>query len=111
MTNDIYVLDGMTKIIEGKVGIIYSISPDTPAIIHKIGNYSKVREIWDKRREQYKHMERLLGDFEEVYCFLELPTTSDVSELHNSNFFERFMLENNIHPLRTESLSFDRQAA
>jgi hypothetical protein len=108
---DIYVLDGMTKIIEDKVGIIYAISLDTPAIVHKIGNYSKVKKVWEKRREQYKQLEDTLRDFGQQYHFLQLPTTPEVSELHNSNFLESFMLENNIHPLRTEKLPFEQQAA
>lgn len=103
---DIYVLDGITKIIEDKVGIIYSVSPTTRAIVHKIGNYSKVNEVWEKRRAQYTGMEKILVTMEERYYFLQLPTTSEVSELHCSNRFENFMIENNIHPLRIEKLSF-----
>lgn len=103
---DIYVLDGMTKITEDSVGIIYSVSPTTKAIIHKIGNYSKVKEVWEKRQAQYTGMEKILANMEERYHFLQLPTTSEVSELHYSNRFENFMIEHNIHPLRTEKLSF-----
>lgn len=105
---DIYVLDGMTKIVENRVGIIYSVSPITRAIVHKIGNYSKVKEVWDKRRAQYTGMEKILASMEEQYHLLQLPTTPEVSELHYSNYFENFMLKNNIHPIRTERLLFER---
>ncbi len=107
---DIYVLDGITKIVEDSVGIIYSVSPTTKAIVHKIGNYSKVKEIWEKRQAQYTGMEKILISIGEKYHFLQLPVTPEVSKLHYSNRFEDFMLENNIHPLRIERLSFERQA-
>lgn len=106
MTSDIYVLDGMTKIIENSVGIIYSVSPTTRAMVHKIGNYSKIKEVWDKRQAQYTGMEKILENMGEQYHFLQLPTTPEVSKLHYSNRFENFILENNIHPIRTERLQF-----
>ena len=107
---DIYVLGSMTKIIEDRIGIIYSVSPDTRAIVHKIGNCSKVKEVWDTRQEQYKYMEKLLGDLDVRYCFIEFPATTEISELHAVGSLEHFMLKNNIHPLRKERLPFERQA-
>lgn len=103
---DIYVLDGMTKIVEDSVGIIYSVSPTTKAIVHKIGNYSKIKEVWEMKRAQYRGMEQILASMGEQYHLLEVPATQEVSEFHYSNRFENFMIENNIHPIRTEKLSF-----
>lgn len=99
------ILDNTLEVIEEKIGIIYSVSPGTEAMLHKIGNLSQVRKVWDKSRPRYKLIEKTLSDLEEHFYLLELPVESNKDEilhLHNVSFLERFLIRNSIHPLRKE---------
>lgn len=99
----VIILDGIAEVVEDYAGIIYSVDDNSEAMLHKIGDWSSVEQLWHANAQRYKSIENLLCNLGEKFYLLKV-TASDpaLPDLHNASRLEQYLIQHNVHPLQRQ---------